>query len=51
MMIQTVFLEQDSCWCYRYPGELLTCLPLFPGCPVGPLLPGMPDSPFGPISP
>lgn len=30
---------------------LLTCLPLFPGRPVGPLFPASPGSPFGPISP
>lgn len=29
----------------------LTCLPLFPGRPVGPLFPAVPGSPFGPISP
>lgn len=29
----------------------LTCLPLFPGRPVGPLFPGTPGSPFGPCSP
>lgn len=29
----------------------LTCLPLFPGGPVGPLFPEIPGSPFGPISP
>lgn len=28
-----------------------TCLPLFPGRPVGPLFPAVPGSPFGPISP
>lgn len=28
-----------------------TCLPLFPGRPVGPLFPDIPGSPFGPISP
>lgn len=31
--------------------KLLTCLPLFPGRPVGPLFPEIPGSPFGPISP
>lgn len=28
-----------------------TCLPLFPGRPVGPLFPDVPGSPFGPFSP
>lgn len=28
-----------------------TCLPRFPGLPIGPLCPGTPDCPFGPISP
>lgn len=28
-----------------------TCLPLFPGRPVGPLFPVVPGSPFGPFSP
>lgn len=28
-----------------------TCLPRFPGLPIGPLYPGTPDCPFGPISP
>lgn len=28
-----------------------TCLPRFPGLPIGPLCPGAPDCPFGPISP
>lgn len=32
------------------PG-VLTCLPLFPGLPVGPRCPAIPGSPFGPISP
>lgn len=31
--------------------KLLTCFPLFPGRPVGPLFPGVPGSPLGPISP
>lgn len=29
----------------------LTCFPLFPGRPVGPLFPDIPGSPFGPCSP
>lgn len=28
-----------------------TCLPRFPGLPMGPLCPGTPDCPLGPISP
>lgn len=32
------------------PG-ILTCLPRFPGLPVGPRCPASPGSPFGPISP
>lgn len=30
---------------------ILTCLPRFPGLPLGPLCPAIPGSPFGPISP
>lgn len=31
--------------------RILTCLPRFPGLPLGPRCPAIPGSPFGPISP
>lgn len=43
-------MRRSHCRGVVSPG-IVTCLPLFPGLPVGPRCPAIPGSPFGPISP
>lgn len=43
-------VRRSDCRDMVNPG-ILTCLPRFPGLPVGPRCPAIPGSPFGPISP